>query len=228
MEPNDHRYSAELTSPTKPATEVSPTKPAAEENRDLADLAYALAMVVVEQKSREQVAGKYCRDLEDKLDRLYSELSATVINCRDTEESLAQEWTETQRLHNVIDYISAGQNNNAELISTLRENITELEEAAEAAFWTESSLRGEIRRLEEQVDGSHISWLERLLDSEIRSNSRLHDKISSLTSKLGQQAAQIRNLQASQSMEETAGNRDNYSSDDNKSLFSKSDDDGST
>ncbi len=43
MEPNDNRYSAELTLPAKPA---------AEEDRDLDGQIYALAMVVVEQKTR--------------------------------------------------------------------------------------------------------------------------------------------------------------------------------
>ncbi len=179
MEPNDNRYSAELTSPAKPA---------AEENRDLASQVYALAMVVVEQKSREQVYGKVCRDLEDTLVRERSELSSTVHMCRDVEESLTRKRSETQRPCNVIDYVSARQIDNADLISALRENITDQRE--------------EIRRLEELVDSQNIDI----------------DKLQS----------QIRYLQASRPVEKTAGKRDNYLSDDNKSLFSNSDDDGST
>ncbi len=80
MEPNDNRYSAELKSPAKPA---------AEENRYLAGQVYALAMVVVEQKSREQVAGKVCWDLEDTIVWERSESSGAVHRCGDVEESLA-------------------------------------------------------------------------------------------------------------------------------------------
>jgi hypothetical protein len=93
--------------------------------------------------------------------------------------------------------------------------------------WTESRLRDEIRRLEELVDSSNISSLEEFIDWERRSNSRLRDEICRLASELGQLAAQIRYLQASRPVEETAGNRDNYSSDDDKSHFSNCDDDGS-
>jgi len=82
MEPNNNRYSAELTSPAKPA---------AEENRYLAGQVYALAMVVVEQKSREQVAGKVCRDLEDTIVWERLELSGAVHRCGDAEESLARD-----------------------------------------------------------------------------------------------------------------------------------------
>ena len=94
--------------------------------------------------------------------------------------------------------------------------------------WTESRLRDEIRRLEELVDSSNISKLGESIDWERKSNCRLRDEICRLASELGQLAAQIRYLQASRHVEETAGNRENYSSDDDKSLFSNCDDDGST
>ena len=100
-----------------------PAKPVAEENRDLAGQVYALAMVVVEQKSREQVAGKVCRDLEDTIVWERSELPGAVHRCGDAEESLAQERSETQHLRNVINDILAHQIDNADLISALWENI---------------------------------------------------------------------------------------------------------
>ena len=174
MEPNNNRYSAELTLPAKPA---------AEENRDLAGHVYVLAMVVVEQKSQEQVAGKVCRDLEDTIVRERSELSLAVHMCRDAEESLAREQSETQRLRNVIDYISAHQIDNADLISALRENITDQRE--------------EIRPLEELVDSQNISRMEESIAWERSRNCILREEIWSLAGDIDKLQSQIRYLQAS-------------------------------
>jgi len=199
MEPKDNRYSADLTLPAKPAVD---------ENRNLAGQSHALAIVVKHQKSRELTAAYRIRALED---------------------SLARERLDNQRHRDYIANLWARlENNNADLIFALRENIAELEEENETAAWTESSLRDEIRRLEELVDSSNISSLEESIDWERRSNSRLRDEICRLASESGQLAAQIRYLQASRPVEETAGNRENYSSDDDTSLFSNCDDNGST
>ena len=169
---------------------------------------HALSIVVQYQKSQELTAAYRIRVLED---------------------SLARERLDNQRQRDYIDNLLAClENNNANLIFALQENIAELEEENKTLSWTESRLRDEIRRLEELVDSSNISSLEESIDWERRSNSRLRDKICRLASELGQLAAQIRYLQASRPVEETAGNSDNYSSDDNKSLFSNCDDDGST
>jgi chromosome segregation ATPase len=205
MEPNDNRYSTELTSPAKPV---------AEENRDLDGQVYALAMVVVEQKSREQVAGKVCRDLEDTIVRERSELSLAVHMCRDAEESLAREQSETQRLRNVIDYISARQIDNADLISALRENITDQRE--------------EIRPLEELVDSQNISRMEESIAGERSRNCILREEIWSLTGDIDKLQSKVRYLQASSPVEKTAGKRDNYSSDEKKPFFSNCDVDRST
>ena len=219
MEPDNNRYSAELTLPAKPA---------AEENRDLAGHVYVLAMVVVEQKSQEQVAGKVCRDLEDTIVGEWSELSGAIHRCRDAEELLAREWSETQHLRNVINNILACQIDNADLISALRENITELEEAAEVASWTEWGLRQEICRLEELVNSQDISRMEESIAWERSRNCILCEEIWSRAGDIDKLQSQIRYLQASRPVEKTAGERDNYLSDDDKSLFSKCDNDGST
>jgi len=199
MEPNDNRYSADLTSPAKPSVD---------KNRNMAGQIHALAIVVKHQKSRELTAAYRIRALED---------------------SLARERSDNQRQREYIDDLSARlTNNNADLIFALRENITELEEANEMLSWNEWSQKMEIRRLEELVDSSDISRLEESIDWERTSNCRLRDEICSLASELDQLQAQIRYLQASRPVEETAGYRYNYSSDDDKSLFSNCDDNGST
>jgi hypothetical protein len=206
MEPNDNRYSVDLTLPAKPAVD---------ENRDLAGQSHALAIVVKHQKSRELTAAYRIRALEDSLTR------EQLDNQR--------QWLDNQCQRNYIDDLSARlENNNADLIFALREYITELEEEHKTSSWTEWRLRDEIRQLEELVDSSNISSLEESIDWERKSNCRLRDEICRLASELGQLEAQIRYLQASRPVEETAGNRENYLSDDDKSLFSNCDDDGST
>ena len=185
-----------------------PAKPAVDENRDMAGQIYALSIVIQNQKSQVLTAAYRIRALED---------------------SLARERLDNQRHRDYIDDLMARlENNNDYLIFALRENIAKLEEENETSAWTKSSLRDEIRRLEELVDSSNISSLEESIDWERRSNSRLRDEICRLASECGQLAAQIRYLQASRPVEETVGNRENYSSDDNKSLFSNCDDNGST
>ena len=100
--------------------------------------------------------------------------------------------------------------NNADLIFALRENIAELEEANETLSWNEWSQKMEIRRLDELVDSSNISRLEESIDWERTNNCRLGAEICSLANELGQLQAQIRYLQASRPVEETAGYRYNY------------------
>ena len=111
MEPNDNMYSADLTSPAKPAVD---------ENRDMAGQIHALAIVVKYQKSRELTAAYRIRALED---------------------SLAQERLDNQRqrlANNNADLIFALRENIAELeeenetsswtTSRLRDEIRRLEE----------------------------------------------------------------------------------------------------
>jgi predicted nucleic acid-binding Zn-ribbon protein len=138
-------------------------------------------------------------------------------------------------------------NNNVDFNSELQEYITFLEEAAEEASWTESSQRDENRLLEVIVDSKNISSMEKSIDWERSRNYMLCEENCQLSGEVGRLQAQINNLQASHtgmeskmeyppSMEstscaacvgETAGVMDNCSSDDNLSLFSSSDDDGS-
>jgi hypothetical protein len=63
-------------------------------------------------------------------------------------------WSQHDAINNLEAQLA---NNNANLISEHRENITSLEEAAEEASWTEWSHRDEIRRLEGIVDRKNIS-----------------------------------------------------------------------
>ena len=206
MEPKDNRYSADLTLPAKPAVD---------ENRNLAGQSHALAIVVKHQKSRELTAAYRIRALEDSL------------TCERFDNQ--RQRLDNQRQRDYIDDPSARlENNNAHLIFALQENIEELEEENETSSWTEWRLRNEIRRLEELVDCLNISSLEESIDWERKSNCRLRDEIRRLASERGQLAAQIRYLQASRPVEETAGNRENYSSDDDTSLFSNCDNNGST
>ncbi len=99
-------------------------------------------------------------------------------------------------------------NNNAELISelrdtitTLQDTITSLEEDVEAASWNEWHKNEEIRRLEEMVDSKNILRLEGALDWEKSRNCILCDKMSDVCMKKNQEYfelyTQLRNLQAS-------------------------------
>ena len=199
MLPNDNRYSADLTSPAKPVVD---------KNRNMAGQIHALAIVVKHQKSRELTADRRIRALED---------------------SLARERLDNQCQRDYIDNLSARlENNNANLIFALRENITKLEEVNETSWWTESRLTDKIRQLKELVDSSNISRLEKSIDWGKKTNCRLRDEICSLAREKGQLMVQIRDLQVSRLVGETAGERDNYETDDNKALFSGSDNDGST
>jgi hypothetical protein len=106
MEPNNNRYSANLTSLAKPVVN---------ENRDLVGQSHALAIVVKHQKSRELTAAYRIRGLEDSLTR------ERLDNQRQR--------LDNQRQRNSIDDLSARlESNIADLIFALRENIAELEE----------------------------------------------------------------------------------------------------
>ena len=136
-------------------------------------------------------------------------------------------------------------NNNANLISELQENITSLEEAAKEVSWTDWSQRDEILRLEGIVDSKNISRMEESIDWERSRNFMLCEENCRLSGEVGRLQFQINDMRAihpgmeskmeyplsTESMScaacvgETAG-VDNYSSDDNLSLFSSSDDMG--
>jgi hypothetical protein len=126
--------------------------------------------------------------------------------------------------------------------------IASLEEAAEEVSWTDWSQRDEIRRLEGIIDSKIISRMEESIDWERSHNcTMLREENCHLSSEVGRLQAQINDsMRASRpGMESkmeyppckestycaacvgiTAG-VDDYLSDDNLSLFSSSDDDGS-
>ena len=97
-------------------------------------------------------------------------------------------------------------NNNANLISELQENITSLEEAAKEASWTDWRQSEEIRQLEGIVDCQNISRMEE------------REENCPLSGEVGRLQFQINNMRAS---------RPGMESDDNLSLFSSHDDNGS-
>ncbi len=95
----------------------------------------ALSIVVQHQKSRELTAAYRITALEN---------------------SLARERWYNQQNREIIDDLTARENNNDELLFALRESIAELEEENEMAAWTESSLWNVISLLKEQVDSFNM------------------------------------------------------------------------
>ena len=194
---------------------------AVEENPVLPRHNLALSIVVGQLKSREQVAGSRCRVLEELLDR---------------------EWSDNQHQCNVIHDLEAClANNNTNLISELQEYITILEESAKEASWSEWRHSEQIRRL-----GEDNSLMRNSINWERSHNDKVHQKNCHISGEIYRLQAQINDLRASRpgmgskteyppseesiscaaDAEETAG-VDNPLSDDNSSLFSRSDDDGS-
>ena len=168
---------------------------------------WLLAIVVGQMKSREQEAAHRCRALEESRDWLYLDY-----------------WSQ----RDVIDDLKARlANNNANLISELQEMITSLEEASEEASWTDWRQSIEIRRLEGIVDSDNISRMDESIDWERSRNCKLREENCHLSSEVGRLQYQINDMRASPPVGETATGVDDYLSDDNLSLFSSSDDNGS-
>jgi hypothetical protein len=202
------------------------------ENRVLADQNHTLAIIVGQMKSREIEAVHRCRALEESRDRL----------SLDYDRLYSDYWSQLD----VIDDLQARlANNNADLISELQENITSLEEAAEEASCSNWRQSEEIRQLEGIVDCPTLCETSRNCKLCFE-NCRLDGENRCLSGEVGRLQFQINDMRASHpgmesKMEyplstesiscaacvgETAG-VDNYETDDNKSLFSSSDDDGS-
>ncbi len=137
-------------------------------------------------------------------------------------------------------------NNNADKISELQEYITFLEESAEEASWTEVRHGEEIRRLEGIVDCKNISGMWESTDWDRSYKYMLNQEHCLLSGEVNRLQAQINDLRAihpgmESNMEyppseestscaagvgETA-KVDDPLSDNNLSLFSSSDNDGS-
>ncbi len=186
----------------------------------------ALAVVIQEMKSQEARTAYWYRELEKTRDDPYLIIQRQHDRIKDLEARLA--------------------NNQAELISKLRDTITTLEEAVDAASWIETRQNQEIRCLEEMVDSKNISEMEESLAWFRERNFVLREENLHLSFKCGELQYQINNIQACHpGMEskmdyppskektscapcwgwETAGG-ENYLSNNNLSLFSSSDDDG--
>ena len=166
-------------------------------------------------KSREIEAAHRCRALEESWDQLsldYDRLNLDYWSQRDVINDLQA------RLANY----------NADLISELQEMITSLEEAAEEASWTDWRQSEEIRRLEGiVVDSENISRMDESIDWERSRNCKLREENCHLSSEVGRLQYQINDMRASPPVGETATGVDDYLSDNNLSLFSSSDDNGS-
>ena len=193
---------------------------AVKENRVLADN-HAFAIVVGQLKSQEQEAAYRCRALEESLDRERSN------NCR-------------QRfvIHNLETRLA---NNNANLISSLQEHITFLEESAEEASWSEWGHSEEIRGLGEDISEmrNSINWEISFSDKVQQENRNLSDEVYILQAQINDLRASCPGMESKMKhppseestfcaacVGETAG-VDIYLSNDNLSLFSSSDNDGS-
>ena len=187
---------------------------AEEENRVLANQNHALAIVVGQMKSREIEAAHKCRALEESRDQL----------SLDYDRLYSDYWSQRDVINDLQARLA---NNNADLISELQEMITSLEEAAEEASWTDWRQSEEIRRLEGIVDSENISRMEESIDLERSRICKLREENCRLSSEVGRLQYQLNNMRASPPVGETATGVDNYLSDNNLSLFSSSDDNGS-
>jgi len=137
---------------------------------------HALAIVVGQMKSREIEAAHKCRALEESQDRLSLVIDDLKAQIDDLKAQLA--------------------NNNADLISYLRET-TSLDEAAEVASWTDWRQSEEIRRLEGIVDSENISRMEESIDWERSRNCKLCEENCHLSGEVGRLQFQINNMRAS-------------------------------
>jgi hypothetical protein len=164
--------------------------------------------------------------LEKTRDDLYSKIQRQCNSIEDLEAPLA--------------------NNQAELISKLRDTITTMEEAVDAVSWTESRQNQEIRHLEEMVDSKNILEMEESL-AQLRKcnfllsaeNCNLYDEVDRLLSQINKMRSCHPGMESkidyppskdttsySACSGETAG-EENYLSDNNLSHFPSSGDNGS-
>ncbi len=123
----------------------------------------ALAITIQETKRRKDSTSYWYKELETLRDRLYADIERQRNRIEDLEARLA--------------------NNQAELISELRDTITTLEEDVEVASWNEGRYIEDIHRLEEMVDSKNISRLEESLDWERSRNRILRDEICDVSMK---------------------------------------------
>jgi hypothetical protein len=106
------------------------------ENHELVKQNHALAVIIQDMKIWEDMTSYWYKELEKTRDDLYSKNRRQRDRIVDLEAQLA--------------------NNQAKLISKLWDTITTMEEAVDAASWTESRQNQLIRHLEEMVDSKNI------------------------------------------------------------------------
>jgi len=199
------------------------------QNQAMAELNHSLIIVVQQAKLREEKTARSYKYFENK----YCLLDSLYQSSKESYYAVLADYEVR-----VADLKAWLANNNAELISelqdtitTLQDTITSLEVNLEAASWTEWEKNNEIYHREEMVDSKNILRLEKSLDWARNRNRILCDEMSAVCMKKNQEYSelytQLRNLQASHSAGEKAGEKDNHMSDDNASLFPCSDDDGS-
>ena len=198
--------SATLAAKADNTPSPAPLTDTVKENHSLAKQNQALAIVILEMKSREDRAAYWYKELEGTNSALYSRIANQHYTIEDLEARL---------VNNQAELISELQNT----ITTLQDTITLLEEDVEAASWNEWHKNEEIRRLEEMVDSKNILGLEKALDWERSRNRILRDEMSDVCMKKNRKYfelyTQFRNLQASHLEGRKAGERDKYMSDDN-------------
>ena len=189
------------------------------ENHELVKQNHTLAVIIQGMKIWEDMTSYWYKELEKTHNDLYSKIQRPHDRIKNLEARLA--------------------NNQAELISELRDTITTMEEAVNAASWTELRQNREIRRLEEMVDSKNILEIEESL-AQLRKrnfllsteNCNLYDEVDKLLSQINEMRSCRPGMESKMDYHppfkdmtscaacsgETAG-EENYLSDDNWSLF---------
>jgi hypothetical protein len=105
------------------------------------------------------------------------------------DQLLSDYWSKHDEINDLEAWLA---NNNADLISELREHITFLEEAAEEASWSEWRHSEEIRRL-----GKDISGMRNSINWEISFSDKVQQENPDLSGEAYRLQAQINDLRAS-------------------------------
>jgi hypothetical protein len=218
--------SATLAAKADKIPQPTPWTDTVKENHELVKQNHALAVIIQDMKIWEDRTSYWYKELEKTCDALYLDIRRQCNRIEDLEAWLA--------------------NNQAELISELRDTITTMEDAVDAASWTELRQNQEIRRLEEMVDSKNILEMEEslaqlkecnfLLSAE---NCNLYDVVGRLLSQISKMWSCHPGMKSKMDYPpskdttscatcpgETTG-EENYLSDDNSSLFPSSGNDGS-
>jgi hypothetical protein len=168
--------SATLATKADNIPQQTPWADTVKENHEMVKQNHVLAVIIQGMKIWEDRTSYWYKELEKTCDDLYSKIQRQHDRIKDLEAQLA--------------------NNQAELISELRDTITTMEEAVNAASWTESRQNQEICRLEEMVDSKNVLEMEESL-AQLRKrnfllsaeNCILYDEVDRLSTIADQQNA---------------------------------------